>query len=296
MFERFSERARQVVVLAQEEARGLDHSYIGTEHLLIAVLREEVGVAPAVLAAASLTAEEARAAVIRIVGRGEAISSGMVPFTPRAQRVLELGSSKARRLRRRQVGPEDLLLALLTEGEGVAARILADVGADGGAIRGAVIGFDVEWPEGPGAEGVGPLGELPEVEIDLGWRGRPIALAALGAALIARSAFDPIRTGMLDPIEMQLLVHLALAARPGAGGSSGEEIDSLSGALVCDRDDVRAAVGSLLRQGLAVGPAEENEDRLAIAPAGVARVEQWLRRSVVLFGGWPPTVPGVDDV
>jgi len=271
MFELFSERARQVVVLAQGEARGLGHNYIGTKHLLIAVLREEVGVAPAVLAAASLTAEEARAAVIWIVGHGEAISPGMVPFTPRAKRALELSVPEALRLGQREVGPEALLLALLTEGEGVAARILADAGADADAIRAAIIGFYGGWPEGAGAEGIGPLGEVPEAEIDLGWRGRPIALAALGAALLARSAFDPTRTGMLDPIEMQLLVHLALAARPDAGSSPGEEIDTLSGALACDRDDVRAAVDSLLRQGLVSRPDGPDEDRLAITAAGVAR-------------------------
>ena len=101
---------------------------------------------------------------------------------------------------------------------------------------------------------------------------------------------------MLAPVEMQLLVHLALAARKDEASSPGEEIESLSLALACDEDDVEQAVGSLLARGLVVGPAGIDEDRVLITPLGAARVEDWLRRTASLFAGWPPTVPGVDDV
>jgi DNA-binding MarR family transcriptional regulator len=275
MLERFSERARQVVVLAQEEARELGHDYIGTEHLLIALLREEVGVPLSALASVGLTADEARAAVIGVVGRGEGPSPQQVPFTQRATGVLQLSVREALSMGRAAVETEHLLVALIDEGEGTAGRILREAGADARAIRAFASGAN---------------------EVDFGWRGRPIALAALGAAALARSAFDPRRTGMLSPTEMRLLVYLALAARPDAGASSGEAIDPLSVALVTDQHDVERAVASLLRHGLVVGLAGPDDDRLAITPAGVARVEQWLGRIASLFGSWPPTVPGVDDV
>jgi Clp amino terminal domain, pathogenicity island component len=294
VFERYSQRARQVIVLAQQEARELGHDYIGTEHLLIAVLRPEVGVTPSVLASVGLTAEEGRAAVIAIAGRGEAMSQGMVPFTPHAQRTVELGLKEALWLGRPEVDPEHVLLALLAEDEGVAARILVDAGADRAAIRAGLVGVYVDRPEVPAT--APPVEMLPELDVELGWRGRPIALAALGAAVLARSAFDPRRTGLLGPIEMELLVHLALLARTNSEGPPGDDVDALQLALACDRDDFKLAVQSLLREGLVVDPAGLDEDRLAITAAGAARVEEWLRRTVPLFGGWPPTIAGVDDV
>jgi ATP-dependent Clp protease ATP-binding subunit ClpC len=201
MFERFSRRARRVVVLAQQESRALGHDYIGTEHLLIAVLHEEVGVARAVLATVPLTAEDARAAVLASAGRGDGASTGYLPITPRAKRAHELAPREGLAAGQREAGPEDLLLALLTEGEGVAARILFDAGADAEAIRAAVIEFSAVRPDVPGAERQALPAEVPEVEVDLGWLGRPIALAAVGAAVLARSVFDPRRTGGLTPIE-----------------------------------------------------------------------------------------------
>jgi len=279
LFERFTERARQVVVLACDEARALGHHHIGTEHLLIALLREGGAGAPAVLASVGVTADEARAAVIAIVGRGSEGSPRQLPFTPRAKRALELGLRQALGLGRREVGPEHLLLALLAESDGVAARILADAGADAGAIFATVIGMNADWRELPRADPPHPLEVIPEVEIDLGWRGRPIALAALEAVVLARSAFDPRRTGTLAPVEMRVLVHLALTARKDEGSSPGEEIESLPVALACDQDDVEQAVGSLLGRGLVVGPAGIDADRVVITPLGAARVEEWLRRT-----------------
>ena len=135
MFERFTERARQVIVLAQAEARALKHNYIGTEHLLLGLLREEEGLAARVLASLGVALEEVRAEVARIVGQGDELEGGQVPFTPRAKKILELSLREALDLGHNYIGTEHLLLGLLREGEGVAVRILLDVGAAPGAIR-----------------------------------------------------------------------------------------------------------------------------------------------------------------
>jgi ATP-dependent Clp protease ATP-binding subunit ClpC len=135
VFERFTERARQVIVLAQAEARALKHNYIGTEHLLLGLLREEEGLAARVLASFGVTLEEVRADVARIVGQGEEVEGGQIPFTPRAKKILELSLREALDLGHNYIGTEHLLLGLLREGEGVAVRILIDVGAAPGAIR-----------------------------------------------------------------------------------------------------------------------------------------------------------------
>lgn len=135
MFERFTERARQVIVLAQEEARDLKHNYIGTEHLLLGLLREGEGVAARVLSALDITIEDVRAEVMRIVGEGESESQGQIPFTPRAKKVLELALREALSLGHNYIGTEHILLGLVRESEGVAARILVDLDADADRIR-----------------------------------------------------------------------------------------------------------------------------------------------------------------
>src|SRR2546421_8134458 len=139
MFERFTERARQVVVLAQEEARTLKHNYIGTEHILLGLLREEEGLAARVLESLDITVERVRAQVVRIVGSGEEVSSGQIPFTPRAKKVLELALREALSLGHNYIGTEHILLGLVRENEGVAARILLDFDADSEKIRNEVI-------------------------------------------------------------------------------------------------------------------------------------------------------------
>jgi ATP-dependent Clp protease ATP-binding subunit ClpC len=139
MFERFTERARQVVVLAQEEARALKHNYIGTEHLLLGLLREEEGVAARVLDALEVSVEEVRAAVVRIVGSGEESPQGQIPFTPRAKKVLELALREALSLGHNYIGTEHILLGLVREDEGVAARILLDLDAEPEKIRNEVM-------------------------------------------------------------------------------------------------------------------------------------------------------------
>src|SRR5471030_2686746 len=163
MFERFTERARQVVVLAQEEARTLKHNYIGTEHILLGLLREEEGLAARVLESLDITVERVRAQVVRIVGSGEEVTSGQIPFTPRAKKVLELALREALSLGHNYIGTEHILLGLVRENEGVAARILLDFDADSEKIRNEVIRM-LSGPSGrqrggpgavPGAAGAG---------------------------------------------------------------------------------------------------------------------------------------------
>jgi ATP-dependent Clp protease ATP-binding subunit ClpA len=139
VFERFTERARQVVVLAQDESRTLRHNYIGTEHLLLGLLREEEGLAARVLDELGIAVDEVRAMVARVVGRGDEIATGQIPFTPRAKKALELALREALSLGHNYVGTEHLLLGLVRENSGVAARILLDFGVDAEAVRGATI-------------------------------------------------------------------------------------------------------------------------------------------------------------
>jgi ATP-dependent Clp protease ATP-binding subunit ClpC len=140
VFEQFTERARQVIVLAQDEARHLRHNYIGTEHLLLGLLREEEGLAARVLAELGVEIEAVRAHVRAIVGEGEDVQTGQIPFTPRAKRALELALREALGLRHSYIGTEHVLLGLVREDGGVAAQILRELGIDGDATRAAVIG------------------------------------------------------------------------------------------------------------------------------------------------------------
>jgi ATP-dependent Clp protease ATP-binding subunit ClpA len=140
VFERFTERARQVVVLAQEEARGFRHNYIGTEHLLLGLLREDEGLAARVLESFGITLERAREEVVRIVALGEDPStSGQIPFTPRAKKVMELSLRESLSVGHDYIGTEHILLGLVREDEGVAMRILVEFGTDGEAIRDQVL-------------------------------------------------------------------------------------------------------------------------------------------------------------
>ncbi|HEY5431611.1 MAG TPA: Clp protease N-terminal domain-containing protein [Solirubrobacteraceae bacterium] len=157
MFERFTERARHVVVLAQEEARALRHHYTGTEHILLGLLREEEGMAARVLASLEITVERVRAQVVGIVGSGEEVTTGQIPFTPRAKKVLELSLREALSLGHNYIGTEHILLGLIAddatvavrtvgdpnsghvEHEGVAVRVLRDCGVDAERIRNEVI-------------------------------------------------------------------------------------------------------------------------------------------------------------
>jgi ATP-dependent Clp protease ATP-binding subunit ClpC len=139
MFERFTDQARRVVVLAQEEARRLNHSQIGTEHLLLGLLREPASVATEVLVSLGVSVEEVRVGVEESIGRGQTAPRGDMLFTPRAKRALELSLREAEQLGHHDVGTEHLLLGLLREGEGVAAQVLVGLGADHGRVRERVL-------------------------------------------------------------------------------------------------------------------------------------------------------------
>src|SRR5881409_3021891 len=219
MFERFTERARQVVVLAQEEARTLKHNYIGTEHILLGLLREEEGLAARVLESLDITVERVRAQVVRIVGSGEEVTSGQIPFTPRAKKVLELALREALSLGHNYIGTEHILLGLVRENEGVAARILLDFDADSEKIRNEVI----RMLSGPGGRrqgqgsGTGQSGEGKKSSKLLDQFGRNLT------RLAAEGKLDPV-VGRETEIEriMQILSRRTknnpvLIGEPGVG-------------------------------------------------------------------------------
>jgi ATP-dependent Clp protease ATP-binding subunit ClpC len=139
MFERFTERARRVVVLAQEEARMLNHDWIGTEHVLLGLLHDGEGVAAAALVAMDISLAAVRREVEEIIGRGEAAPVGHIAFTPRAKKVLELSLRESLQLGHNYIGTEHILLGLIREGDGVAAQVLARLGADLNRVRDQVI-------------------------------------------------------------------------------------------------------------------------------------------------------------
>jgi ATP-dependent Clp protease ATP-binding subunit ClpC len=158
MFERFTDRARHVIVLAQEEARLLNHSYIGTEHLLLGLVHESDGVAARALEAAGISLTAVRSEVEQTIGRGEGTASGHIPFTPRAKKVLELSLREALRLDHNYIGTEHILLGLIREGDGVAAQVLTKLGAGHEQVRQKVLDLLHEGSTGQGstAEATGP--------------------------------------------------------------------------------------------------------------------------------------------
>ena len=139
MFERFTDRARRVVVLAQEEARLLNHNYIGTEHILLGLIRETEGIAGRALRSLGMRLESVRSQVVETIGEGHRSPSGHIPFTPRARKVLELSLREALQLGHDYIGTEHILLGLIREGDGVAAQVLEELGADLPGIRHAVV-------------------------------------------------------------------------------------------------------------------------------------------------------------
>ena len=139
MFERFTDRARRVVVLAQEEARMLNHNYIGTEHILLGLIHEGEGVAAKALESLGISLDAVRQQVEEIIGQGQQAPSGHIPFTPRAKKVLELSLREALQLGHDYIGTEHLLLGLIREGDGVAAQVLIRLGADLNRVRQQII-------------------------------------------------------------------------------------------------------------------------------------------------------------
>ena len=190
MFERFTDRARRVVVLAQEEARLLNHNYIGTEHILLGLIHEGEGVAAKALESLSISLEGVRAQVEEIIGQGGSSPSGHIPFTPRAKKVLELSLREALQLGHNYIGTEHILLGLIREGEGVAAQVLVKLGADLSRVRQQVIqllsGYQSGGTSGekggtPASAGVGQSsgsGEAPQGSLVLDQFGRNLTTMA----------------------------------------------------------------------------------------------------------------------
>ena len=190
MFERFTDRARRVVVLAQEEARMLSHNYIGTEHILLGLIHEGEGVAAKALESLDISLEAVRAQVEEIIGQGQQAPSGHIPFTPRAKKVLELSLREALQLGHSYIGTEHILLGLIREGEGVAAQVLQKLGADLNRVRQQVIqllsGFQGKESASSGAATSGSGGDAPAWSLVLDQFGRNLTQAA--------------REGKLDPV------------------------------------------------------------------------------------------------
>jgi ATP-dependent Clp protease ATP-binding subunit ClpC len=139
MFERFTDRARRVVVLAQEEARMLSHNYVGTEHILLGLVHEGQGVAAKALEELGISPDALRQQVQETTGQGQQAPSGHIPFTPQAKKVLELSLSESKVLGHNYIGTEHILLGLIREGDGVAAQVLVGLGADLNRVRQVVL-------------------------------------------------------------------------------------------------------------------------------------------------------------
>jgi len=186
MFERFTDRARRVVVLAQEEARMLNHNYIGTEHILLGLIHEGEGVAAKAMEGMGISLEAVRAQVEEIIGQGQQAPSGHIPFTPRAKKVLELSLREALQLGHNYIGTEHILLGLIREGEGVAAQVLVKLGADLNRVRQQVIQLLSGYQGKEAVPSNGPAEGTPSTSLVLDQFGRNLTQAA--------------REGKLDPV------------------------------------------------------------------------------------------------
>ncbi|MDP1712797.1 MAG: ATP-dependent Clp protease ATP-binding subunit [Candidatus Nanopelagicaceae bacterium] len=186
MFERFTDRARRVVVLAQEEARMLNHNYIGTEHILLGLIHEGEGVAAKALESLGISLEAVRSQVEEIIGQGQQAPSGHIPFTPRAKKVLELSLREALQLGHNYIGTEHILLGLIREGEGVAAQVLMKLGADLARVRQQVIQLLSGYQGKETVTTGGPAEGTPSTSLVLDQFGRNLTQAA--------------REGKLDPV------------------------------------------------------------------------------------------------
>ncbi|NLE78504.1 MAG: AAA family ATPase, partial [Rhodococcus sp.] len=232
MFERFTDRARRVVVLAQEEARMLNHNYIGTEHILLGLIHEGEGVAAKSLESLGISLEGVRSQVEEIIGQGQQAPSGHIPFTPRAKKVLELSLREALQLGHNYIGTEHILLGLIREGEGVAAQVLVKLGADLNRVRQQVIQLLSGYQGKEPAESGTSRGETgtPSTSLVLDQFGRNLTQAALEGKL------DPI-IGRAKEIErvMQVLSRRTknnpvLIGEPGVGKTA--VVEGLAQAIV----------------------------------------------------------------
>ncbi|MGB9375482.1 MAG: ATP-dependent Clp protease ATP-binding subunit, partial [Jiangellales bacterium] len=231
MFERFTDRARRVVVLAQEEARMLNHNYIGTEHILLGLIHEGEGVAAKALESLGISLDAVRNQVEEIIGQGQQAPSGHIPFTPRAKKVLELSLREALQLGHNYIGTEHILLGLIREGEGVAAQVLVKLGADLNKVRQQVIQLLSGYQGGKESVSAGgPQAEAPSTSLVLDQFGRNLTQAAREAKL------DPV-IGREKEIErvMQVLSRRTknnpvLIGEPGVGKTA--VVEGLAQAII----------------------------------------------------------------
>ncbi len=230
MFERFTDRARRVVVLAQEEARMLNHNYIGTEHILLGLIHEGEGVAAKALESLGISLEGVRSQVEEIIGQGQQAPSGHIPFTPRAKKVLELSLREALQLGHNYIGTEHILLGLIREGEGVAAQVLVKLGADLNRVRQQVIQLLSGYQGKEPSSGSGPAEGTPSTSLVLDQFGRNLTQAA------RESKLDPV-IGREKEIErvMQVLSRRTknnpvLIGEPGVGKTA--VVEGLAQAIV----------------------------------------------------------------
>ncbi len=198
MFERFTDRARRVVVLAQEEARLLNHNYIGTEHILLGLIHEGEGVAAKALESLSISLEAVRSQVEDIIGQGGSSPSGHIPFTPRAKKVLELSLREALQLGHNYIGTEHILLGLIREGEGVAAQVLVKLGADLSRVRQQVIQL-LSGYSGPAGSGSAPS-EGGKASSTTGGSGQDAPSGSLILDQFGRNLTQQAREKKLDPV------------------------------------------------------------------------------------------------
>ena len=225
MFERFTDRARRVIVLAQEEARALQHNYIGTEHLLLGLIREGEGVAAKALASKGVTLDDTRKQVEEMIGKGNAAPNGHIPFTPHAKQVLELSLREALQLGHSYIGTEHILLGLIREGEGVGTQVLIKMDVDLGELRSATIDMIHGNSGGANASGKGDLANAGGVQDKRSQTGSAI-LDQFGRNLTAEAAegkLDPV-IGRTNEIERVMVVlsrrtknNPVLIGEPGVG-------------------------------------------------------------------------------
>ena len=207
MFERFTDRARRVIVLAQEEARGLNHNYIGTEHILLGLIHEGEGVAAKALESMGISLEAVRQEVEEIIGQGTEPPVGHIPFTPRAKKVLELSLREGRQMGHKYIGTEFLLLGLIREGEGVAAQVLVKLGADLPRVRQQVIqllsgyegGDSPENTSNDSNDAIG-AGAGPGASSSRGSRGAGERSTSLVLDQFGRNLTQAAKEGKLDPV------------------------------------------------------------------------------------------------
>ncbi|MFL6080557.1 MAG: Clp protease N-terminal domain-containing protein, partial [Ornithinibacter sp.] len=238
MFERFTDRARRVVVLAQEEARMLNHNYIGTEHILLGLIHEGEGVAAKALESLGISLEGVRNQVEEIIGQGQQAPSGHIPFTPRAKKVLELSLREALQLGHNYIGTEHILLGLIREGEGVAAQVLVKLGADLNRVRQQVIqllsGFQGKESASSGASSSSSGSEAPSSSLVLDQFGQNLTQSAREGKLDPVIGREPEIERVMQILSRRSKNNPVLIGEPGVGKTA--VVEGLAQAIV--RGDV----------------------------------------------------------